>query len=80
MATVLNGDLNKTDRAAVIKKLNAGDCQCLVATGALIGEGFDLPALGTVVLATPIKFKGRVIQSIGRCLAAFPWAGYGNGD
>ena len=50
------------------EKLKAGDCQVLVATGQLIGEGFDLPALGAVLLATPIRFEGRLIQFIGRAL------------
>ena len=71
-ATVLTGDLPGKQREAVVARLNAGKCQALVATGALIGEGFDLPALGAVILATPIKFKGRVIQSIGRVLRPSP--------
>ena len=69
---VLTGDLSKKARESVVEKLNAGDCKALVATGQLIGEGFDLPALGSVILATPQKFKGRVIQSIGRGLRPSP--------
>lgn len=40
----------------------------LVATISLIGEGFDMPGLGSLMLASPVKFKGRVIQTIGRIL------------
>jgi superfamily II DNA or RNA helicase len=69
---ILTGDLSKKAREAVVQKLNAGDCKALVATGQLIGEGFDMPALGAVILATPQKFKGRVIQSIGRGLRPSP--------
>ena len=69
---ILTGSLSKKAREAVVGKLNSGDYKALVATGQLIGEGFDLPALGSVILATPQKFKGRVIQSIGRGLRPSP--------
>ena len=69
---VLTGDLSKKAREQVISNLNAGQCQALVATSQLVGEGFDLPALSTVLLTTPIKFKGRLIQAIGRALRPSP--------
>ena len=71
-STILTGDLSKKARERVTEKLKAGDCQVLVATGQLIGEGFDLPALGAVLLATPIRFEGRLIQFIGRALRPSP--------
>ncbi len=65
---VLNGDMTSREREEVVKRLNEGAFKVLVATSQLIGEGFDLPALSHIFLATPIKFTGRVIQYIGRIL------------
>jgi superfamily II DNA or RNA helicase len=42
--------------------------QVLVSTLQLIGEGFDCPGLSTLVLATPIKFEGRLLQVVGRIM------------
>jgi hypothetical protein len=39
---------------------------CLFSTGSLIGEGFDLPELDTMMITMPISFKGRLTQYVGR--------------
>jgi superfamily II DNA or RNA helicase len=54
-ATLLTGNLSNGDRQEVVEALNAGKIKVLVATGQLIGEGFDCKALSTLFLATPVK-------------------------
>lgn len=65
---VLTGDLNNTERLKIIEAVQAGHLKVLIATGQLIGEGFDCKRLSTLFFATPIKFDGRVIQYLGRIL------------
>jgi superfamily II DNA or RNA helicase len=67
-AEVLTGDLSMEQRGDIIGRLNAGDIRVLVATGQLIGEGFDCPRLSTLFLATPVRFSGRILQYLGRIL------------
>lgn len=38
----------------------------LIATGALVGEGFDFPRLDTLIMATPVSFRSVVEQYAGR--------------
>jgi superfamily II DNA or RNA helicase len=71
-AEMLTGDLAPRERHRVVEALNAGTVKVLVATGALIGEGFDCRELSTLFLATPIKFNGRLLQYLGRVLRPAP--------
>jgi hypothetical protein len=54
-AVMLTGDLPAADRRKVVAALNRGQVKVLVATGALLGEGFDCRELSTLFLTTPIK-------------------------
>ena len=69
---ILTGDLSGRQRREVYARLEQGSAKVLVATGQLIGEGFDLAALSTLFLATPIRFSGRVLQYLGRVLRPAP--------
>ena len=68
---VLHGKMGKKARTAVTKRLaepRPDGGLLLAATAGLIGEGFDCPPLDTLFLAFPIKFKGNVVQYVGRVL------------
>lgn len=38
----------------------------MIATGKLIGEGFDWPAVSHLFLTFPFSWKGKLIQYVGR--------------
>ncbi len=69
---VLTGDTANGERKAIVDRLNAGKVKVLIATGQLIGEGFDCRELSTLFMATPISFSGRVLQYLGRVLRPAP--------
>jgi superfamily II DNA or RNA helicase len=63
---VLTGNVSKRKRKQIIKAVNAGKVDILIATTSLIGEGFDCKNLSALVLATPIKSKTKLEQVVGR--------------
>lgn len=69
---LLTGDLNDSQRRGALNRIDTGAVKVLVATGQLIGEGFDRKDLSMLFLTTPIKFSGRVVQYLGRVLRPAP--------
>ncbi len=71
---VLRGGMGKKARRSVVEQLAQPDHAgiVLVATASFLGEGFDCPALDTVFMAFPMKFKGSIVQYVGRILRATP--------
>jgi superfamily II DNA or RNA helicase len=65
---VLTGQCSKAQREAVVEAVQAGQADVLISTLQLLGEGFDCSGLSSLFLATPIKFKGRLLQVVGRIL------------
>jgi len=67
---VITSAIGKKERNSYIEKArelyNNGNQVFLLSTGSLIGEGFDLPELSSLLLAMPLSFKGRLIQYAGR--------------
>ncbi|PIE56242.1 MAG: helicase [Desulfobulbus propionicus] len=68
LTAVLTGQQGTEERTATVARVRNGEVRVLVATLQLIGEGFDCPGLSTLLLATPIKFEGRLLQVVGRIL------------
>jgi superfamily II DNA or RNA helicase len=66
---VLHGRMSRKQRATLIAELDAlppDAPRILLATGKLVGEGFDHPPLDTLVLAMPVSWKGTLQQYAGR--------------
>ena len=63
-------DISRKARHEVLRQIDAhyagGTPFVLFATASLIGEGFDLSRLDTLVLAMPLSWKGRLVQYAGR--------------
>ncbi len=71
-AVALHAQLRAAPRREAEAALRGDGRRVICATTQLIGEGFDLPAAEVLVLATPIKFSGRLLQAIGRVLRPAP--------
>jgi len=71
-AELLTGDLSISKRKKVVERIRAGQVQAVCATVQIAGEGLDFPELRAMFMGTPIKFEGRLIQSIGRVLRPAP--------
>lgn len=66
---VLHGRMSRKQRSAAVTQLAAmspTEPRIILATGRLVGEGFDHPPLDTLVLAMPISWKGTLQQYAGR--------------
>lgn len=66
--SILTGSTKTKERKNIVSGINSGNIKLIVATGQLIGEGFDSNNLSCMFLTTPLKFSGRVLQYIGRVM------------
>ena len=64
---MIDSKMKKKDREKIVEDFRSGKYKYLLATYSLIAEGFDVPMLENIVMASPIKDERLVIQSIGRC-------------
>lgn len=68
-AFLLIGTNSKKEHKRILEKMQEvppDETMILVATGKLIGEGFDYPRLDTLVMATPVSSRSVVEQYAGR--------------
>ena len=66
---LLHGRLSARQRSATLAALEAlppDAPRIVLATGRLVGEGFDHPPLNTLLLAMPVSWKGTLLQYAGR--------------
>ena len=65
---LLTGEIDKKDREAILNSLPSFEHEhrVIVATESLLGEGFDLTYLDTLLIATPISWDGSITQQAGR--------------
>jgi superfamily II DNA or RNA helicase len=72
-AAVLKGETGKKLHKSILEQLRHSDEPILLlATGAYLGEGFDLPELDTLFLTFPISGRSRFVQYVGRVTRALP--------
>lgn len=66
---LLSGKNSKKEHRGILQEMSqvrSEESMILVATGKLIGEGFDFPRLDTLIMATPVAWKGVLEQYAGR--------------
>ncbi len=65
-AATFTGRATKKSRENLFKRIRQDRFQVLIATGKVVGEGFDWPELTHLFLVFPFSWKGKLIQYIGR--------------
>lgn len=74
----IDSKMKKKDREKVVNDFRNGSYKYLLATYSLIAEGFDVPMLENIVMASPVKDERLVIQSVGRCQRPYNGKKYAN--
>lgn len=65
---ILTGKTPRKKRQTMVEQIRAGELPVVFSTLSLIGEGFDAAGLSALVLASPMKYIGRLQQTVGRVL------------
>jgi superfamily II DNA or RNA helicase len=63
---LITGQQKKQEREQLFTRIKANEFSVLVATGGVVGEGFDWPNADHLFLTFPFSWKGKLIQYVGR--------------
>lgn len=63
---VAEGTMTRGNRLRLSQRIRQEQFQLLIATGKLIGEGFDWPEVQHLFFTLPFSWKGRLVQYVGR--------------
>jgi superfamily II DNA or RNA helicase len=63
---LVTGQMKKNQREELLAEIKQNHYQVMVATGGVVGEGFDWPALDHLFLTFPFSWRGKAIQYVGR--------------
>lgn len=74
-AAVLSGDTNNVERRRIVTAFERGGIQVIVNCS-VVSEGFDLPAIESVIMLRPTKSIGLYLQMCGRGLRPAPGKEY----
>lgn len=69
---VAEGAMTRGNRMRLSQRIRQERFQLLIATGKLIGEGFDWPEVQHLFFALPFSWKGRLVQYVGRVQRTAP--------
>lgn len=69
---LVTGQMKKAEREKLFEKIKKDKYEVIVATGGVIGEGFDWPALDHLFLTFPFSWRGKLIQYVGRVQRVYP--------
>lgn len=63
----IDGKTPKKKREKMVEEFKNGKHKVLLASYSLVAEGFDVPMLENLIMASPVKDERLVIQAVGRC-------------
>lgn len=61
-----NSDKENKQIIGSLKQIDENESVLLIATGQMIGEGFDFPRLDTLIMASPVSHESCLEQYVGR--------------